>query len=72
MPGMVPGAGDTSSARACPHGAAVLIGEMGSHMINTWVKDMVSLVPRKGRYMKGTSEEEGDRVLQVGPVFLIK
>ena len=57
---------------ACPQAAAILIGDMGSLVINTSVKDRVSLVHGRGRYKKGTSAEEGGRVLQVGPVFLIK
>lgn len=57
MPGIILGAGDSSSAHACPHGADVLIGEVGRTTINTSVDDMVSLVHRKSRYMEGTSAE---------------
>lgn len=55
MPGIIPGAGVTSSARTCPHGVAVVIGEVGGNVINTSVKGMVSLEHSKGHYMKGTS-----------------
>lgn len=44
----------TSSAYAWPHGADVLIGEAGSNMINTSINDIVGLVLKKGRSMKGT------------------